>query len=333
MAPSFSLHGRLPADHAARGLRADARAAFGGAPGEPRILPPKWFYDARGSELFEEITRLPEYYPTRAELEILLRHAPETAVRTGARTLVELGSGSSRKTRTLLDALRSNGTLRRYTPLDVSEEALRAAGESVAADYPGLEVAAVLADFTEDALPPEAGAGPGPRLVAFLGSTIGNLDRGQRARLFAALRGTVLGPGDFLLLGADLVKDPEVLVRAYDDAAGVTAEFNKNVLHVLNRELGADLDPEDFDHLALWNAGEERIEMHLRARRALSVKIPALDLSAEFAPGETLRTETSAKFRRQGLAAELAESGLALTEWWTDPGERFALLLAQPIGD
>jgi dimethylhistidine N-methyltransferase/ergothioneine biosynthesis protein EgtC len=328
--PAFTLDRRLPADHTDRSLRADVRAAFDeqpGRPGGPRTLPPKWFYDARGSELFEQITELPEYYPTRAELEILVRRAPEIAARTGARTLVELGSGSSRKTRTLLDALRSAGTLRRYAPLDVSEEALRAAGESVAADYPGLEVAAALADFTEEV---PGGTGPAPRLVAFLGSTIGNLDREQRAHLFTALRNGPVREGDALLLGADLVKDSEVLVRAYDDAAGVTAEFNKNVLQVLNRELDADFDPNDFEHVALWNAGEERIEMHLRARRAVSVKIRALDLGTEFAAGETLRTETSAKFRRAGLAAELAAAGLAVTEWWTDPAGRFALLLAEP---
>lgn len=237
----FTLADRLPAGHFTTTLHADVRDGLGSAPG---TLSPKWFYDKRGSELFEQITRLPEYYPTRAEQEILTRRAPEIAQLTRTATLVELGSGSSRKTRLLLDALSADGTLRRYAPLVVSATALDEAGRAIGRDYPGLTVSATVADFETDlALSDE----PGPRLLAFLGSTFGNFDAEQRG--YRTLSHT-LSSDDALLLGADLVKDPEVLVRAYDDAAGVTADFNKNVLHVLNRELGADFDLGLFDHIA-----------------------------------------------------------------------------------
>jgi len=321
----FTLEQRLPADYFAASLRADA---LRGLAAPPRALPPKWFYDAQGSELFEQITRLPEYYPTRAEQEILTRRAPQIAALTRARTLVELGAGSSRKTRLLLDALTETGTLERYAPLDVSASALTEAGEALCRDYPALRVAATVTDFeTEFALPQDGG----PRLIAFLGGTIGNLDTEQRKVFFAALREEV-ADGDAFLLGADLVKDPEVLVRAYDDSQGVTAAFNKNVLHVLNRELDADFDPEGFDHRAVWNAREERIEMWLRSRAAQTVKVRALDLTVEFDGGEEMRTEISVKFRREGLVAELAAAGFETREWWTDEAGRFALLLAIPVG-
>ncbi|MCZ4602423.1 L-histidine N(alpha)-methyltransferase [Streptomyces sp. Lzd4kr] len=316
----FTLDDRLPADYFTTTLRSDVLALLGA---RPRTLPPKWFYDKRGSDLFEQITRLPEYYPTRAEEEILIERAPEIAAVTRAVTLVELGSGSSRKTRLLLDALTTEGTLRRYAPLDVSATALAEAGRAIGRDYPGIEVSATVADFETDlVLPPETG----PRLVAFLGSTIGNFDSEQRASFYRALAGA-LNEDDVLLLGADLVKDSETLVRAYDDAAGVTAEFNKNVLHVLNRELGADFEPDAFDHVALWNEHEERVEMHLRSRVAQTVKIPGLGLSADFVGGETLRTELSCKFRRDSLTAELHAAGFTVHHWWTDPSSRFALLL------
>lgn len=319
----FTLDDRLPADYFTDTLRADVLRGLTTA---PRTLPPKWFYDKRGSDLFEQITRLPEYYPTRAEQEILTRRAPEIAAATRAATLVELGSGSSRKTRLLLDALTAGGTLSRYAPLDVSGSALEEAGEAIVRDYPGLRVAATVADFESDlALSDE----PGPRLLAFLGSTIGNFDAGQRGAFYRTLS-LALSSDDVLLLGADLVKDEDVLIRAYDDAQGVTAEFNKNVLHVLNRELGADFDPDAFDHVAVWNTEHERIEMHLRARSAQTVKIPDLDLTAEFAAGEDLRTEISCKFRRESLTAELHEGGFTVRHWWTDPRDRFALLLAVP---
>ncbi|MEU3571416.1 L-histidine N(alpha)-methyltransferase [Kitasatospora sp. NPDC036755] len=321
---TFELTRLLPADHFSTALRHDVQH---GLTSRPKWLPPKWFYDARGSELFEEITRLPEYYPTRAERAILTARAGEIAAATGARTLVELGSGSSEKTRLLLDALRALGTLETYVPVDVSESALTAAGGALAAEYPGLAVHGVLADFTARlGLPPEGG----PRLVAFLGGTLGNLLPLERAAFLTGLR-AALDPGDFLLLGTDLVKDPAVLVAAYDDSAGVTAEFNRNVLNVLNRELGADFDPDAFEHVAVWDAEQEWIEMRLRSLRAQSVKIPALGLPVEFARGEELRTEVSAKFRRERVAGELAAAGLRLSHWWTDPEGRFGLSLASPV--
>ncbi|MEV4613039.1 L-histidine N(alpha)-methyltransferase [Kitasatospora sp. NPDC049258] len=323
MTNRFTLDHRLPQDHLATTLRADVLHGLSAA---PRTLPSKWFYDAHGSELFERITRLPEYYPTRAEQEILARRAPEIATLTGARTLVELGSGSSRKTRLLLDALTAAGTLRRYAPLDVSDCALIEAGEALCRDYPDLRVAATVTDFEQELA---VGDGPGPRLLAFLGSTIGNLDPAERRSFYAALR-QALGPDDALLLGVDLVKDAGTLVRAYDDGQGVTAAFNKNVLTVLNRELDADFDHAAFDHVAVWNGAEERIEMHLRSRSAQTVKIPAVDLVLHLGAGESLRTEISGKFRREALTAELATGGLTVGHWWTDRDARFALLLAVP---
>jgi L-histidine N-alpha-methyltransferase len=315
----FLLTRTLPEDATDAALRADV---LDGLTRTPKTLPPKWFYDARGSELFERITELPEYYPTRAEREILVGRAGEIAAASGARTLVELGSGSSDKTRHLLDAMPG---LHTYVPVDVSESALRQAGEALVAERPGLNVHALIADFTAGLDLPET---PGPRLVVFLGGTIGNLVPGERAAFLAAVR-ALLAPGDALLLGTDLVKDEAVLVAAYDDAAGVTAEFNKNVLNVVDRELGADFDPEAFDHVALWNTECEWIEMRLRSRTAQTVKIPALDLAVDFEAGEELRTEVSAKFRREGVRAELAAAGMELTHWWTDEQGRFALSLSR----
>jgi L-histidine N-alpha-methyltransferase len=291
----------------------------------PKSLPPKWFYDARGSALFEEITRLPEYYPTRAERAVLAARADEIAARTGAKTLIELGSGSSDKTRLLLDALRAHGTLGAFVPLDVSESALRQSVAAITAEYPALQVHGVVGDFTRHLRFLPRG---GTRMVAFLGGTIGNLLPAPRARLLADLR-DLLEPGEWLLLGADLVKDPAVLVPAYDDAQGVTAEFNRNVLHVLNRQLRADFDPTAFDHVARWDPVNEWIEMRLRADRPMTVRLPELDETIEFDAGEELLTEVSAKFRRDGLAAELAAAGFALRDWWTDPAGLFSLSLSQ----
>ncbi|MFB7666636.1 L-histidine N(alpha)-methyltransferase [Kitasatospora sp. NPDC056138] len=322
---TFDLTRLLPADHVSRALRHDVQH---GLTASPKWLPPKWFYDARGSELFEEITRLPEYYPTRAEREILTARAREIAAVTKARTLVELGSGSSEKTRLLLDALRDVGSLRVYTPVDVSESALAAAGAALTEEYPGLAVHGIVSDFTQRlGLPP----GNGPRLVAFLGGTLGNLLPAERAEFLAALR-RELEPGDALLLGTDLVKEPSVLVAAYDDAAGVTAAFNRNVLSVVNRELSADFDPEQFEHVAAWDPAAEWIEMRLRSRRPQTVKVGALSLPVHFAEGEELRTEVSAKFRRTRVADELTAAGFRLTEWWTDEQGRFGLSLAEPVG-
>jgi L-histidine N-alpha-methyltransferase len=314
----FHLTRTLPEDTTGAALRADVHR---GLTGRPKTLPPKWFYDAHGSDLFEKITELPEYYPTRAEREILLARSGDIAAATGARTLVELGSGSSEKTRHLLDALTD---LHTYVPVDVSGSALTQAGQALAAERPGLDVHALIADFTAELTLPDT---PGPRLVAFLGGTIGNLLPAERAAFLASVR-ALLTPGDALLLGTDLVKDEEVLVRAYDDGAGVTAAFNKNVLTVINRELGADFEPAAFDHVALWNPEHEWIEMRLRSRTAQTVKVPALDLAVDFTAGEEMRTEVSAKFRQEGVRTELSAAGLELAHWWTDGPGRFALSLS-----
>jgi len=329
-----TIEHRLPADYRAASLRADALA---GLTATPKSLPPKWFYDAQGSALFEKITELPEYYPTRAERAILRAVAPEIAALTGAAALVELGSGSSEKTRLLLSALRDAGTLRGYVPVDVSESALAAAGDALTAEYPGLAVHAVVADFEKYlGVPSNPGNGTtagddngGPRLVAFLGSTIGNMVPAERAVFLRRVRAQ-LRPGDAFLLGTDLVKDPAVLVAAYDDSAGVTAAFNKNVLAVLNAELGADFDLDAFDHVALWDPEREWIEMRLRAASAQTVLVAGLGLTVEFAAGEEMRTEVSAKFREAGVRTELAAAGLAVRSWWTDPGGQFGLSLAVP---
>ncbi|MFE3516679.1 L-histidine N(alpha)-methyltransferase [Streptomyces sp. NPDC059166] len=314
----YLLTRTLPADATDAALRADV---LSGLSGSPKTLPPKWFYDARGSDLFEEITRLDEYYPTRAEREILVARAGEIAAASGARTLIELGSGSSEKTRHLLDALPDLDT---YVPVDVSESALAGAAEALLAERPGLSVHALVADFTRALELPES---PGPRLVVFLGGTLGNLLPPERAEFLRSVRAR-LSPGDGLLLGTDLVKDEATLVAAYDDAAGVTAEFNKNVLAVVNRELGADFVPDDFAHVARWDADNEWIEMRLRARRALTVKVRELDLVVQFEQGEELRTEISAKFREERVRGELASAGLRLDQWWTDTAGRFALSLS-----
>jgi len=314
----------LTEDDADAALRADARS---GLTANPKQLPPKWLYDARGSELFEQITELPEYYPTRTERALLERSVDEIAVASGADTLVELGSGSSVKTRLLLDAFTRAGTLRQYVPQDVSESALRLAMDALAVEYPELELHGVVGDFTKhlDRLPRGR-----RRIVAFLGGTIGNLVPAERAAFLTQLR-SVLQPGEQLLLGTGLVIDEKVLVPAYDDAAGVTAEFNRNVLHVLNRELDADFDVESFSHVALWDREHEWIEMRLRAERAMTVHVRGLDLTVEFAAGEEMRTEISAKFRAGGVRGWLEATGFEFTRSWTDPDNRFALTLATAV--
>lgn len=311
----------LTPDDLVAALRADALA---GLTATPKSIPPTWFYDARGSELYEQITRLPEYYPFRRERDLLRAHAAEIAALSRSDTVLELGSGSSEKTRLLLDALREAGTLRRYVPVDVSETALRSAATALVLDYPGLEVHGVVADLRRhlDRLP-----GGGSRLVAFLGSTIGNSRPDERAALLGRLA-EGMGTGDALLLGTDLVKDPARLVAAYDDAAGVTAEFNRNVIRVLDRELGGDLDAEGFDHVARWDPDEQWVEMRLRSRGARTVRLPALDLRVSFAAGEDLLTEISAKFTRERVERELGAAGLAVLGWWTDPDGDYALSLS-----
>jgi len=320
----FTIERHLPPDFLDRTLRSDVLT---GLTATPKTLPPKWFYDKAGSALFEQITRLPEYYPTRAEREILTRRAGEIAAVTGAETIVELGSGSSEKTRLLLDALRAAGTLRHYIPVDVSDSALVDAAGSLVRDYPGLEVHGMIADVEHHLeVVPHQGE---PRIVAFLGGTIGNFEPGPRAEFLAQVR-SIMREGDALLLGTDLVKSPAVLVPAYDDAAGVTAEFNRNVLHVINRELGADFDVDAFGHVAVWDAANEWIEMRLASAGAQVVRVEALDLEVRFADGEQMRTEISAKFRRERVEAELVATGLMMRGWWTDVAGRFAVSLSTP---
>ncbi|GAA2137644.1 L-histidine N(alpha)-methyltransferase [Actinomadura napierensis] len=313
----------LTADDLAKTLRQDVRE---GLTGTPKTLPPKWFYDERGSALFEEITKLEEYYPTRREREILTARAPEIAAITGARTLLELGAGSGEKTRLLLDAL--SGTLRSYVPVDVSGDFLEEAAAGIAADHPGLTVRTVVADYEQHLHLLPAGE---RRLIAFLGGTIGNMPPAARIGFLGGLRAT-MSDGDFLLLGADLVKDTGRLVRAYDDAAGVTAEFNRNVLYVINRELDADFVPDAFQHVAVWNDTDEWIEMRLRSTRDQDIRVGGLDLEVSFAEGEEMRTEISSKFRRERLASELGAAGMELAEFWTDESGDFSLSLAHPAG-
>jgi L-histidine N-alpha-methyltransferase len=291
-------------------------------------IPPKHFYDARGSALFERICELPEYYPTRAEREILTARADEIVQATGAGELVELGSGSAEKARILLGAMSAAGTLRRYIPLDVSERALEAAAVELVEQFEELTVHGVIGDFERhlDRVPRRV-SGPS-RIVALLGGTIGNFLPGTRRRLLRSLA-ALLGPDDRLLLGTDLVKDPAVLEAAYDDAQGVTAEFNRNVLHVINRELDADFTPEAFDHLAFYDRAHEWVEMRLRAARPCTVLVAALGLRVEFAAGEELRTEISAKFTRARVEQDFRAVGLELEGWYTDRERRFALSLAR----
>lgn len=315
------VHRRLPTDYLDASLRSDARR---GLTATPKWLPSRWLYDARGSALFDQVTRLPGYYLTRAEREILGERAGRLAAEHPAATLVELGSGSSAKTRLLIDALEAAGTLRRYVPIDVSENALLDASAALLGDYPNLAIHAVVADFTEHLtrLPTV-----GRRFVAFFGSTFGNLGPVERAGLLADLR-HLLGPGDGFLLGVDLVKDPRHLLAAYDDPGGVTAEFNRNVLNVLNRELGATFDPARFRYRVRWNAEQEWIEMWLYAEGAQAVWVADLGLAIDFGDGEGIRTAISAKFRPAGIEAELAAAGLSMRHCWTDSASRFALCLS-----
>jgi L-histidine Nalpha-methyltransferase len=301
-------------------LRADVAR---GLTSVPKELPPKWFYDERGSQLFDEITRLEEYYPTRREKEILVAHAADVAA-FGADTLVELGSGTSEKTRLLLDAMSAAGHLRGFIPFDVDEVTLRGASEAVAVEYPGIHVHAIAGDFEHHLgrIPVE-----GRRVIAFLGGTIGNLPPETRADFLSQVAAG-MRDGDAFLLGTDLVKDIDRLEAAYDDSPGVTAEFNRNVLRVVNRRLGADFVPERFTHVARFDKDAEWIEMLLRSDVDQTVHVPALELTVNFARGEEMRTEISAKFRRAGVESELAAAGLRVVDWWTDTRGDFALSLS-----
>lgn len=319
--PEVRVDVHLSDDDIDAALATDVRA---GLTAVPKELPPKWFYDDRGSDLFDQITRLPEYYPTRAERSILDAHADDIAAATNADTLVELGSGTSEKTRLLLDALARAGSLRRFVPFDVSEQTLRDAAAAIADDY-RVDVHAVVGDFERhlDRIPDG-----GRRVVAFLGGTIGNFLPDARTRFLRAV-GDGLGPDDALLLGTDLVKDRRRLVAAYDDAAGVTAAFNKNVLRVVNQRLDANFDPDRFEHVARFDEAHEWIEMRLRTPEATNVQVRALDLDVEFVPGEEMRTEISAKFTRARVEETMDGAGMQVEHWWTDPAGDFALSLSR----
>ena len=320
--PSLDVH--LDAAELDAALRAEARL---GLTATPKDLPPKWFYDRRGSALFEAITALAEYYPARREREILTDRAGDIAALSRPQTLVELGSGSATKTRILLDALVGARTLSRYVALDICEEAVHDAGMAIARAYPGLAVTGVVGDFGRHL---HRTPRHGRQLVAFLGGTIGNLMPDERHSFYSRLRATMTG-GDHLLLGADLVKSPGRLVPAYDDRAGVTAEFNRNVLAVLNAQLGADFHLDRFDHVVRWDPDAEWIEMRLRSRCDQVVRVPGLGIEVHFSRGEEMRTEISAKFRRSRLEAELERAGFEMVRWWTDTAGDFSLSLAEAV--
>jgi len=312
-------------------LRADGGVAMErdirlGLTAKPKELSPKYFYDERGSQLFERITELPEYYPTRAEREILAQRSPEIVAAAGEPgTLVELGSGSAAKTRHLLDAMREAGCLATYVPVDISEEITHETADALVEEYPGLTIRGLVCDFEHDLERiPDGGDG---RLVAFLGGTIGNLYPDAR-RDFLARIAALLEPGDRILLGTDLVKERSRLEAAYDDSEGVTAEFNKNVLRVLNRELGGDFDLDAFEHVANYDADAARMDIRLRSLGEQTVRLDGLDLTVRFAPGEEMRTEISSKFTRERLEDVYREAGLRPSGWFTDPGKDYALSLA-----
>jgi L-histidine N-alpha-methyltransferase len=321
MAYTIDVH--LSPDDVQRQMRQDALI---GLQADEKSIPPVWFYDERGSQLFEDITQLPEYYPTRAERALLERHAGRIAEQSKADTLVELGAGSCSKTRVLLTALQQAGILTRYVPFDVSDEFLRGAASALSDEFEALDIHLVVGDFHHHLpeIPTE-----GRRMVAFLGGTIGNLDPVQRARFFFDLNCT-MSSDDSLLLGADLVKDRARLVAAYDDAAGVTADFNRNVLHVLNEQLGADFDPDRFRHVALWNEDEQWIEMRLRAEEATIVSLAGAGITVTFDEGEDLLTEISAKFTPAGIEQELAEAGFLVDGLFGAEEGEFLLALAHP---
>jgi L-histidine N-alpha-methyltransferase len=306
-----------------------ARDVRAGLCSEFKELAPKYFYDERGSQLFEQITELDEYYPTRAERSILTERAVEIVGTAGEpRTLVELGSGSATKTRHLLSAMRDAGCLSTYVPVDISEEITHKTADLLVQEYPGLAVRGLVCDFEHDLERiPDAGGG---RLIAFLGGTIGNLYPSARHEFLARLA-ALMGPEDRLLLGTDLVKDTARLELAYDDPGGVTAEFNKNVLRVLNRELGADFDLDAFEHVARYDAAEARMDIRLRSLAEQTVRLDDLDLSVEFAAEEEMRTEISSKFTRDRLEEIYDGAGLRMSGWFTDADGDYALSLARAL--
>jgi L-histidine Nalpha-methyltransferase len=320
----FCLDRRFPPDFLINALRTDARE---GLTASPKCIPSKWLYDAKGSELFEKITRLPEYYPFRVEGGILEAVADEIAAATGASSIIEFGSGSADKTDILIRALRRAGTIHAYTSIDISESALLSAGSRLIAEYPGLSVRAVLADFETQAEILEAHESPSPRLVLFLGGSIGQLRPDQRAEFLRRLHGA-LRQGDMLLLGVDLIKDPARLTAAYDDSAGVSTAFSKNLLAVLNTHVGADFDLDAFDYVVTWHSEAECVAMWLQSRIDQVVRLSEIDLSVDFTAGERIRMSLSAKFRRDGIRTELECAGFSPRRWWTDPYGQYALSLS-----
>ena len=297
-----------------------------GLAADPKELPPKYFYDESGSQLFEQITELPEYYPTRAERAILAERSAEiVAAANEPATLVELGSGSAAKTRHLLDAMRDAGCLARYVPVDISPEITHETAQALVGEYPGLSVHGLVCDFEHDL--ERIPNGDGGRLIAFLGGTIGNLFPDARHEFLSRIA-ALLGPEDRFLLGTDLVKNTARLEAAYDDSAGVTAEFNKNVLHVLNRELGGDFEPSQFEHVARFDSEAARMDIRLRSLSDQSVRLDGLDLTVRFAAGEEMRTEISSKFTRSRLEDVYREAGLQPAGWFADVQSDYALSLA-----
>lgn len=305
-------------------IAARHRELAAGLRSTPRSIPSKYFYDDRGSELFDAICDLPEYYPTRAEQALLDESAPQIAKTTRANELVELGSGTARKTRTLISALLARGQGLHYAPLDISEYALEEAVSAVSVEFPHVRLEPIVCDYTQslEALDPDPGC-----LVAFLGSTIGNFPNDQAVALLRRLRAR-LAAGDWLLLGLDLVKPIEVLEAAYNDDAGLTADFNRNILRAVNREVAANFDPNAFDHLAFFNSVASQIEMHLVARSDQSVQLEALGLEIDLSKGDRIRTEVSRKFTLRSTVGLLAEAGFALHRWFPSPERYFALALA-----
>ena len=324
IADRFSVDVHLPPGGPLSGMAADVRA---GLTKPFKELSPRYFYDERGSELFEQITTLPEYYPTRCEREILEARSGEIVEAAKPRALIELGSGSAAKTRVLLDAMEAAGRLRAYAPVDISEEITRDTAEAIASEYEGVEVLGHVCDFELDL---ERLPVPGPRITAFLGGTIGNFQPAQRASFLRRVA-NLLDAEDRFLLGTDLVKDRATLEAAYDDSQGVTAAFNKNVLAVLNERLGADFDLDAFEHVARWDDDNLWMDIRLRSTAQQIVNIADLDLQVGFAAGEEMRTEISTKFMRPGLESIFAEAGLEITDWWTDAEGMYALSLARAL--
>ncbi len=322
-AEAIEVHNHLRGDES----HATLQELYAGLTGTPRVIPSRFFYDDVGSRLFERITEQPEYYQTRTEASILDRAATDIIERTRARDLVELGSGASTKTRILLDRMRDAQTLTRYVPVDVSEGILRRSAKELVELYPGLSVHAIIADFSQDLghLPESTS-----QLAVFLGGTIGNFTPTGAVELLDHVR-DALEPGSWLLLGTDLIKDPARIEAAYNDAAGVTAEFNRNILRVMNTSFDGNFDPESYEHHAFYNAPEHRIEMWLRPTRPMFVELPGIDVEFNLATGEAIRTELSTKFNQDLVTEMLAKGGFRMECWYPDPGNLFALSLARRL--